>query len=124
MQQIIYTDLCHPIVEDKIKTELGLEVVKRLPDDVWNLPAAASIVTDPRIHLAVINQIDEISLMEIGILIFLCRRILVAAKSIEEYKILARTVDFVEPSCNLREPHSSFISWFKYTERTSNVKTN
>lgn len=124
MQRIVYTDYCNPIVEDRIQSELGLQVVRRLPDDQWNIPDTSRIITDPRIHLVVINQIDEISLMEIGLLLFLCKPILVATRSIEEYKILAREVNFIEPSCSLREPHTSFLSWFTYTERLANVEVN
>jgi len=116
MQKILYTDACHPVMEEKIRKELGLSVTTRMAEDTWNIQDSASIITDPNIVLAVFNQVDEISLMEIGLLLFLCKPILVTARSAAEYKTLINAVDYVEPNCNLKEPHSAFISWYKFVE--------
>lgn len=120
MQKVIYTDRCDPVVEDRIQAELGLLVVRRMPDDKWNIQDSSRIITDPRIVLAVINEIDEVSLMEIGLLLFLCKPILVTDKAVQEYNILSREVNFTEPSCSLKEVHTSFISWYNYMERSKN----
>ena len=124
MQKVLYTDACHPTVEDKIRKELGLSIVPRMPDEQWNIQDSAKIITDPNITLAVFNQIDEISLMEIGVLLFLCRPILVTAKAASEYKTLIQTVDFVEPNCNLKEPGSAFISWYRFIKWSEHDKTS
>jgi hypothetical protein len=105
------------LVEDKIQSELHLSVVKRVPDLNWNIQIAAQTLTDPRIVLAVFNNLDEISLLEIGLLLFLCRPILITDRCIEEYKILMQQVNFVETSCNLKEPSNVFVSWYTYMEK-------
>lgn len=116
MQHVLYTDRCNPIVEDKIGAELHLSVVKRMPEGDWNIQDASKVLTDPRICLAVFNNLDEISLMEIGLLLFLCKPILIADKAVEEYAVLAKQVDYVDPACNLKELHNAFVSWFNYME--------
>ena len=122
MYNIIYTDSCNEAVENRIKTELKLSIVKRMPEEHWNLQDAARILTEPNIKLAVINRIDEISLMEIGLLLFMCKPVMVADKRIEEYPILAREINYIEPSCNLNDVNNTFISWHNYIERTYDVK--
>lgn len=117
MRKIIYTDKCNQLVEEKIKSELGLEVVKRVNDEDWNIQTAAKILTDPSISLAVFNTLDEISLLEIGLLLFLCRPILITDKSAAEYKIISQQVNFIDTSCNLKEPQTSFLTWYNYTEK-------
>ena len=118
MQKIIYADQCNKIVEDKIKTELNLDIITRLPDDKWSIQDSAKIVTNPGIILAVFSTLDEIALLEIGLFLFLCKPVLIGNKSIQEYPLLAKQVDFIDVNCNLKEIHNSFISWFNYAERT------
>ena len=117
MQKIIYADHCNPLVSDKIKSELNLEVVRRLPNESWTIQESTRLITDPSIVLAVISTLDEISLLEIGILLFLCKPVLIADKVVEEYELLGKQVDFIDPGCNLKEVNNTFTSWFNYTER-------
>lgn len=112
---MIYTDNCDKDLELRIKNELGLQVLKRIEESTWNLNDSLLILTEPHIKLAVINSIDEISIMEISLLNFLCRPILITAKAIKEYPVLSRTVNHIDENCNLRDPKSNFITWYKYT---------
>ena len=111
---MIYTDDCSYQIENRIKNELNLVVVKRLDEKSWNVNDSMRIITDPRLSLAVINVIDEISLMEIGLLNFLCKPILITSKSIMEYPAVLNTVNWTDPNCNLKDTESNFIAWYKY----------
>lgn len=116
MQKVIYTDDCNPIVEDRIQSELHIDVIKRDSNE-WNMQNSIHTITDPYITLAVFNTLDEISLLEIGVLLFLCKPILIADKAIEEYEILSKQVDYVDVTCNLKDPQSTFPSWLNYMEK-------
>jgi len=113
---IIYTDDCHPNIEKLIHYELGLDIVRQLNDSTWNINDAMAIITDPGLILAVINQLNEITLMEIALLHFMCKPILITHRAIEEYPILERCVDFIDYTCNLKDLNSNFITWFKWWE--------
>lgn len=114
-RQLIYVDIniCKTQSATNIESELGRSLVYRLPEKTWNVNDALATITDPRIELAVINYIDEIAIMEVALLHFLCKPILVTAKGIEEYEILKRTVDHIEIGANLRYSTNTFIKWFK-----------
>ena len=114
---LIYTDICNPGLEDCIRTELGLYVVRQISEDQWNIQDSSRILTDPSIAMCVISRISEISLMEIGLLLFLCKPILIADPRIYEYEILSKQVDYIDSACNLKEQTSNFISWYKYMEQ-------
>ncbi len=111
---IIYVDDCHPEVEKIIKAELDISLVKRLEEKSWSVNDAMAIITDPRVILAVINQINEISLMEIALLHFMCKPILVTHKAIEEYPVVERSVDFIDYTSSMRDISSNFTTWFKW----------
>lgn len=112
-QTIIYTDICDYSTEKRILKEINREVVYRLPHDKWNVNDTLGVIADPRIELAVINIIDEISIMEIALLHMLCKPILLTARAASEYEILSRTVDHLEIGANLRHPSNTFIKWYK-----------
>ena len=114
---MIYTDDCSNIVQKKIKSELNLDVLKRLDSDQWNINDAIRIITEPSISLVVINNLDEISLMEISLLAFLCKPILISSKSITEYPAVIKTVNWIDNSCDITKEYNNFISWYKYTFR-------
>lgn len=112
-QTIIYTDVCDSDTERRIIEELHRDVVYRLPDENWNVNDALGVVADPRIELAVVNIIDEVSIMEIALLHMLCKPILLTARAAAEYQILSRTADHIEIGANLRHPSNTFIKWYK-----------
>lgn len=115
---MIYTDYCSEDMERRILTELKKEVILRMPDNTWNICDAMRLITEPRMELAVINRLDEIAIMEISLLSFMCKPILVTAKAIREYPIIESTVDYVDSFANLRDPANIFIPWFKlWSER-------
>lgn len=111
---IIYVDNCNSEIELKIKAELNLSVVTRLDEKNWSVNDAMAIITDPTVILAVINQIDAISLMEIALLHFMCKPILVTHQAIKEYPAVERSVDFIDYTSNMKDLSSNFITWFKW----------
>lgn len=85
----------------------------RIPDEKWNVNDCLGVVADPRIELAIVNNITEVSIMEIALLHMLCKPILLTARAAVEYEVLSRTADHVDPGANLRNPKNTFISWYK-----------
>lgn len=116
-RDIIYTDSCIQQIEDKVQSELMLSIIRRPDEESWDIWGASRILTDPKIVLAVFNTLDEMSIMEIGLLLFMCKRVMITDKAVTEYKTLAKQVDFIEPTCSLKDPNSAFISWYNYTEK-------
>ena len=113
MKNIIYTDYCCDNLKKEINKKLNLDVVLRMDYSSWTLSDTMSIITIPNIKLAVINKIDEISVIEMGLLNFLCKPILITAP-IKGYPILeSKIVDFIEPTCKLDKEDSNFITWYK-----------
>lgn len=118
MNNLLYTDFCDPELTKKIKDELKLNIVLTLDENIWSLSEALGLVMVPNIKIAVFNKITEITVIEMGLLHFMCKPILVTAKNIKDYPIMhKRIVDYVEPECDLRKPDSKFIEWFKSWER-------
>ena len=115
---LIYVDSCNPELEKAILDRLGIPLLKRMDPKNWNVNDALTIICDPRVVLAVINQLDEISVMEIALLHFMCKPILVTHNAIKEYPIVEKTVDYVDLTCNLKQPTSSFINWYTWWEST------
>lgn len=112
---MIYTDDCSDAMMKTIKEKTGQDIVKRLDDKTWNVNDALIIIADPSLKLAIINSIDEISLMEIGLLSLLCKPILVTDKSVREYKAVMNTVNWIDTNCNIKDQQNNFIMWYKYT---------
>lgn len=110
---LVYTDSCSEELIDSIKNELNLDIVLRLKREDWSVNDTMSIITLPSLTLAVINSIDEISVMEVGLLNFMCKPILITANSIGAYPILERSVDYVDKNANLTSKDSNFVSWYK-----------
>lgn len=110
---ILYTDICCPEMVEIIKDELGLDVVQRFKKEHWSVIEAMSFITAPNLVLSVVNTIDEISVMEISLLTFMCKPILVTASSISSYPVIERTVDYVDKNANLKDENSNFISWYR-----------
>ena len=109
---MIYTDHCNKDSEDKIKKELGMLVLKQMPKETWNINDALTVLTTPKIKLAVFNVIDDVTIMEIGLLSFLAKPILVTHNSIKEYPVLERTVTHIDVESNLRFDRNNFIKWY------------
>jgi len=110
---MIYTDSCLSKCECEIEKEFGIKIIKRIDSTLWNINDAMRIITIPEVSLAVINQLDEISIMEISLLNFMCKPILVTTRLISEYPVISRTVDFIDSSCNLLLSDNNFIRWFR-----------
>lgn len=112
-RNIVYTDSCSKELVELIKTKLNLDVVLRLEKNAWSVNDTMRIVTLPSLKLAVINTIDEISVMEVGLLTFMCKPILITASSIGAYPVLEQSVDYIDKSANLISKNSNFISWYR-----------
>ena len=110
---IIYTDYCcDKSVEDMKK--VGYDLVKRLDIKDWSISDALSIITLPNLKLAVINIIDEVSVMEISLLHFMCKPILITSQTIKNYPIIKdKVIDYIDYDCDLRNPFNNFINWFQ-----------
>lgn len=113
MAQLVYVDNCPNSIKDSLK-ELGVDVAYRLPEDKWNVNDAMGVITIPDIQLAIINTINEIAVMEMALLHFMCKPILITTSTIENYPAIKRTVvDYIEPTCNLMDRNNNFLSWYK-----------
>jgi hypothetical protein len=118
MDNILYTDVCHPELKERIKDKLNLDVVLGLDPSLWALSDALGLVMVPSIRIAVINIISEITVIEMGLLHFMCKPILITAPNIKDYPILhKRIIDFAVPECDLRNVNSNFIEWYKSWEK-------
>lgn len=109
----LYTDSCCKEMMSKIKKELGLDIIQRFSEEEWSINNAMIFITNPNIELAIINRIDEISVMEISLLNFMCKPILVTAATIDNYPMIKKMVDHIDKEANLKNPYSNFISWYK-----------
>lgn len=111
---LIYSDVqCEESIL-KIKEELGMDILPRISRESWTVNDAMSVITIPNLKMAVVNVIDEISVMEMALLHFMCKPILVTAKSIVNYPVLERkVVDFIDVNCNLNDKDNNFISWYR-----------
>jgi len=111
--QFIYTDICCDELITKIKNDLNLDVVKSISRDSWSLNDAMSIITNPNLILAVINKIDEVTVLEMSMLHFMCKPILVTDRTILNYPIIHnKIINYVDSSFNLKSYDNSFIEWF------------
>jgi hypothetical protein len=115
MDKLIYADVCNEKTEENIKRELGLIVVRQQPEITWNMQEASKTLTDPAIVLAVFSRLSEVSIIESGLLMFLCKPLLIADSRAREYDLISKQADYVDSTCNLRQEANSFITWYKYT---------
>lgn len=111
---MIYTDKCSKENINIIKSQLNTDILLRLDIDKWNINEAISIVTLPKIELAIFNSIDELTVIEMGLLAFMCKPILITCKSINNFKQLKnKIVNYIDFSCNLTLPNNNFINWYR-----------
>jgi len=113
MKRILYTDFCHDNIRRDIEEDLNLEVIVRNKEK-WNLQYIISILTNPMTTLVVINDITEMSIAEMTLGIFMCKKVLVTNPCIKEYNGLLDFYSDLEPSCSLKEIKSSFKTWFNF----------
>jgi len=110
---LIYTDMCSKELEHTILETTGVTIIRRVFDEHWSVNDTMGVITTPSLILAVINRLDSISLMEISLLNFMCKPILVTTETINQYPIVSNTVDYIDEQCSLVKTTSSFVSWFK-----------
>jgi len=114
MNNLIYTDSCSELNKLKIKSELGLEIINGIDPKIWTLSDAISILMLPSVKLAVINIISEVTVLEMAILHFMCKPILITSKTIFNYPVLEhKIIDDICFDCDLRSESSTFIKWYK-----------
>ena len=112
-RHVIYADFCDTELVEKIKDRTGRTVVLR-NEETWSIGYLAQTLTDPMLDLVVVNNINEMALVEIGISAFMCKPILVTANSIDDYKGLNTLVNYVDPGAKMINK-GSFINWFEYS---------
>ena len=111
-EKLIYTDMCSEELEHQITKEIGVRIIRRMTTDTWSVNDTMGVITTPSLILAVINRLDTISLMEISLLNFMCKPILVTTETINHYPVVYNSVDFVDSQCSLVREYSSFLSWY------------
>jgi len=114
IQNIIYVDKCDPILKDQIQKQLSLEVTVR-DTDLWGDTYLIKTITDPSLKLIVLNTIDELAIVEIALAMFMCKQILVTSNVIEQYDKIKDMINYIDLSCSLLKPTSSFLTWYTYT---------
>lgn len=112
-KNIIYTDDCCEKMITDIKNELDIDIVKRFDRSEWDVNKVMSIITLPNLVMAVFNSINELTVMEVPLLNFMCKPILITAGSINSYPILEKTVDYISKNANLKNENCNFVSWYK-----------
>ena len=118
MNNLIYTDSCSPIIKSKVKASFGLDIIQGIDPKIWTLNDSLSIIMTPSIKLAVINIINEITVIEMGLLNFMGKPILITAPTIKDYPVLEKKiVDYVSFSSDLRSENSTFLDWYKSWEK-------
>ena len=112
LSPLIYVDQCDPILEQAITKATGVSIIKRVNISTWTINYAIATVTEPRIMLAVINHINDIAMMEISLLHFMCKPILITHPAIQEYDAVLKTIDYINYDSNMTKKESTFIKWF------------
>jgi len=115
-KKFIFCDKCLPSVKQEIENKLYLDVITRNIDD-WSIEYISSVITSPLLKVIVINNIDEVSISEIALASFMCKKILVTTKAINEYPLIYNMVSDTEPGCNFMLNNCSFVNWYNYTFR-------
>lgn len=111
---IIYTDRCCEESTKEVLHHLKINLVERMNFQDWTISDACSILMLPNLKLAVINVIDEMSVMEMALLHFMCKPILVTSNTINNYPIIKdKIIDYIDFDSDLRNPDNNFINWFK-----------
>lgn len=110
----IYTDKCIDSVRDNIAETLMMGVIVR-DEKAWDIGYITSMLTNPSLEVVVINTIDERSIAEITIAAFMCKKILVTSKVIDEYPSISSFITDKEIGCRLDIDNNSFIHWYEYT---------
>lgn len=109
----IYTDICCPEIAEEVKKELGLDLIQRYKNSDWTVANTMFFISSPKLVLAVFNAIDETTVMEVSLLEFMCKPILVTASSIKSYPMVEKTITYIDKDADLRNPKCNFISWYK-----------
>lgn len=112
---MLYTDSCCKEIERKINSDLSMKVIRRFSKKDWTINECMRIIPLPDLEIAVINVIDEISVMEISLLAFMCKPILITNRAISEYPMLSKVADYINVDCNLNSKDSPFVEWYKQT---------
>jgi hypothetical protein len=113
MNNLIYTDSCCNEIRTKIKQQLNFDIVLGFDINTWTLNDSLNIIMNPNIKLAVINCINEITVIEMSLLTFMCKPILITSNKISDYPIIkTKIASYINTSCDLRKDNSQFIEWY------------
>ncbi len=111
---IVYTDYCTTSNKVILEKDLDISIIVR-DINKWDIPYIASIVCDPALKIVVINRIEDISILEIGIALLMCKDVLVASNGVHGYKHIYDTVTYMDANCRLDKDTCAFKDWYKYT---------
>ena len=112
LQKYLYTDKCSDSNKIKIEELLGFKVIVRNIEH-WNIDTISNVITNPQLKLIVIHDINEMSVSEMTLGSFMCKKVLITTKSINYYKTHMSMIDDIELSCDLTAENTSFFNWFK-----------
>jgi hypothetical protein len=117
MNNLIYTDACCDKLRYEVKKQLGMDIILGIDPKTWTINDSLSIIMLPAISLAVINSINEITVLEMSLLAFMSKPILITSPNIKDYPVINKKIaNYVVYNCDLRKNDSQFIEWFKNQE--------
>jgi len=113
----IYTDKANSDIVEGICEELSaVEIIVR-DDKNWNIRYITGLIMDPNIKVIVIHDINDLSIAEITLASFMCKKILCITNTIKEYPKLLEMITDLQPGCNLTINNNSFTHWYESTIR-------
>jgi len=113
----IYTDKADDYIIQDITKELGNVSFIIRDKDKWNIRYITGLIMDPNVEILVIHEINELSIAEIALASFMCKRILCISNTIKEYPKIYDMVTDLQPGCNLNVNNTSFIHWYNSIAR-------
>jgi hypothetical protein len=84
-------------------------------EDIWDIEYITKTITSPSLELIVINTINERSIAEITIAAFMCKKILITSKVIDQYPSISSFITDCEVGAKLDNNNNTFIHWYEYT---------
>jgi len=109
----IYTDSINEDVLRIIKSQItNIDFIIR-DESKWNSRYISNIITDPVLSCIVINNFNDLSISEITLASFMCKKILVTDPKIKNTPLILDLISDLQPSCNLNIVNNSFITWIK-----------
>jgi len=111
-KNIVYVDSANDSIIEKLEKENpDIQFIIRDKDN-WNIKYIVNLIMDPNLVAIVIHDINELSIAEITLASFMCKKILCITQTIKEYDKIIDMVTDIQPGCNLNINNNSFIHWY------------